>query len=105
MQARVEELRHDTTKPKEEILAEMNEILASDVFTSSSNFQNETLPRLAYVMYVEANVPAGQLFSKLTEEQYLFWLMTIDQDELMEVAGKVLEIWQAGAKTHSKPKN
>ena len=105
LQKKVEELRADKEKPKEQVLSEMTEILNSDAFTQSSKFQDETLPRLAFIMYVEANVPVDKLMTKLTEEQYLFWLMTIDRDELLGVVGQVMDIWQAGAQTHSKPKN
>ena len=105
LQEKVEALKADKDRPKEQILAEMTEILNSDTFTQSSKFQDETLPRLAFIMYVEANVPVDKLITKLTEEQYLFWLMTIDRDELLGVVGQVMDIWQAGAQTHSKPKN
>lgn len=105
MQAKIDEFRKDETKPKEEILSEMNALLNSDVFKASSEFQSDTLPKLAFIMYVEANVPVDKLMAKLTEEQYLFWLMTIDRDELLGVVGQVMDIWQAGAQTHSKPKN
>ena len=105
LQTKVEALRADKEKPKEQVLSEMTEILNSDAFTQSSKFQDETLPRLAFIMYVEANVPVDKLMTKLTEEQYLFWLMTIDRDELLGVVGQVMDIWQAGAQTHSKPKN
>lgn len=105
MQARVDKLRKDETKPKEEILAEMNALLNSDVFKASSEFQSDTLPKLAFIMWLEANEPVEKLFSKLNEEQYLFWLMTIDQDDLLGVVGQVLDIWQSGSRTHSKPKN
>lgn len=105
LQKRVDELKANTEKPKEQILTEMGEILNSDVFKKSSEFQSETLPRLAFIMYLEANEPVDKLMTKLNEEQYLFWLMTIDQDELLGVTGEVMDVWQAGARTHSKPKN
>lgn len=105
LQKKVEALRADKEKPKEQILSEMTEIINSDAFTQSSKFQDETLPRLAFIMYVEANVPVDKLMTALTEEQYLFWLMTIDRDELLGVVGQVMDVWQAGAQTHSKPKN
>ena len=105
MQARMNEIRKDDTKPQEEILEEMNAILNSDAFKNANNFQSETLPKLAFIMWLEANEPVDKLFSKLTEEQYLFWLMGIDQDELLAVTGEVMDVWQAGTKTHSKPKN
>lgn len=105
LQKQVDELKADTEKPKDQILSEMTEILNSDVFKKSSEFQSETLPRLAFIMYLEANEPVDKLMTKLNEEQYLFWLMTIDQDELLGVTGEVMDVWQAGARTHSKPKN
>ena len=104
-QEKIDALRNDTTKPKEEILAEMNALLNSEVFKSSSEFQSETLPRLAFIMWLEGNNPGEQIMNKLNQEQYLYWLMTIDQDELFELVSPIMDIWQAGTKTHSKPKN
>ena len=104
MQEDLEEIRSDETKSQEEILEAMNALLNSDEYKNADNFKSETLPRLAYIMWLEANADK-QLFTKLNEEQYLYWLMTVDQDDLLEVTGEVMDIWQAGARTHSKPKN
>lgn len=104
-QAKIDELRNDTTRPKEEVLNEMNALLNSDMFKSSSEFQSETLPRLAFIMWLEGNNPGEQIMSKLNQEQYLFWLMTVDQDELFELVTPIMDLWQSGSKTHSKPKN
>lgn len=105
MQNRIKALRGDETKSQQEIMDEMNEMMNSDAFTMAQTFQSDTLPKLAYIMYLEANEGMDTIFKKLTEEQYLFWLMTIDQDELLAVVGEVMNVWQAGAKTHSKLKN
>ena len=105
MQARMAELREDKERPQNEILEEMNSIMQSDAFVTSSQFSSETLPKLAYIMYIEANLKIEDIFHKLNEEAYLTWLMEIDQDELLKVTGDVIDIWQAGAKTHSKLKN
>lgn len=105
MQAKIKAIREDQSKSQEQVLAEMNEMMNSDAFTTAQTFQNDTLPKLAYIMYLEANENIDTIFKKLTEEQYLFWLMTIDQDELLAVVSEVMNVWQAGAKTHSKPKN
>lgn len=105
MQNKMKAIREDSSKSQEQMLSEMNELLNSDVFTKAQTFQSETLPKLAYIMYLEANEGLDTIFKKLTEEQYLFWLMTINQDELLAVVGEVMDVWQAGAKTHSKPKN
>lgn len=105
MQAKITELRKDETKQQEEILSEINALMTSDIYVSSQAFMSETLPRLAYIMWLEANTKIEDIFHKLNEEQYLIWLMGIDQDELLAVTGEVMELWQAGAKQHSKPKN
>lgn len=105
MQAKLEEVKKDESISQEALLATMNEMMQSDAFVTASEFQSDTLPKLAFIMYLEANESIETIFKKLTEEQYLFWLMTIDQDELLQVVGQVMEVWQAGAKTHSKSKN
>ncbi len=105
MQARMAELREEKDRPQSEILEEMNSIMQSDAFVTSSQFSSETLPKLAYIMYIEANEKIDNIFHKLNEEAYLAWLMEIDQDELLTVTGDVINIWQAGARTHSKLKN
>ena len=105
IQETFKELKEDTSKSDEERLAVMTEMMNSEVVTSSQTFSSETLPKLAYIMYLEANEKVGEVFKKLNEESYMAWLMEIDQDELVEVTGQVMDIWQSGARNHSKPKN
>ena len=102
---KVDALRTVEGKTQEEILKELNAIMQSDVYLSTQSFAQETLPKLAFIMYLEANENIGTIFTKLNEESYLAWLLNIDQDELLTVTGEVMDIWQAGAKTHSKIKN
>ena len=105
IQGTFKELKEDTSKSDEERLAVMTELMNSEVVTTSQTFSSETLPKLAYIMYLEANEKVGEVFKKLNEESYMAWLMEIDQDELVEVTGQVMDIWQSGARQHSKPKN
>lgn len=105
MQAKIAALREDKTKTQEEILNEMNALINSDVFVAANQLKEETLPRLAFIMWLEANESQETIFGKLNEDNYLIWLMGIDQDELLSVTGEVMELWKAGAKTNSKPKN
>lgn len=105
MQSAIEDLKNSTGRTDEEVMGELNSILTSDAYTSTQTFSSETLPRLAFIMFLEANEKIGTIFSKLNEESYLGWLLGIDQDELLEVTGEVMDIWQAGTKTHSIPKN
>lgn len=105
MQTKIAELKGDTGETSEEKLALINEMMNSEAFITSNSFSTNELPKLSYIMYVEANETQATIFSKLNEESYLGWLMDIDQDELLKLTGEIMEIWQAGAKTHSKPKN
>ena len=105
LKAEVDKVKADPDKTDEEVLETMNRMMNSDAFISTQNFANETLPKLAYIMYAEANMKVNDLFKALTEESYLTWLMTFSQDDLLQVTGEVMALWSAGAKTHSKPKN
>lgn len=105
IQKEANSIKEDPNKTEEEKLEAMKGILNSEAFIATQAFANETLPKLAYVMFLEATETEGTIFSKLTSEKYLGWLMSIEQDELLSVTGEVMNVWQAGAKTHSKPKN
>ena len=55
MQAQIAALRENKDKSQEEVLAEINAMMNSEAFTVSQDFQNNTLPKLAYIMFIEAN--------------------------------------------------
>ena len=95
----------ESGKTDEQIMTELNAIMQSETYLATQSFSSETLPKLAYIMFLEANEKIGNIFTKLNEENYLAWLMTIDQDELLTVTGEVMDVWQSGARTHSKIKN
>lgn len=95
----------ESGKTDEQIMAELNVIMQSETYLATQSFSSETLPKLAYIMFLEANEKIGNIFTKLNEENYLAWLMELDQDGLLEVTGEVMDIWQSGARTHSKIKN
>ena len=105
LKASVDALKNAEGKTEEEILAELNALMNSDAYVKTQDFSSDTLPKLAYIMFLEANENIKTIFTKLNEDNYLEWLMTVDQDELLTVTGEVMDIWQAGIKSHSKPKN
>ena len=105
LQTKISELKEDNTKTKEEILQEMNTLMQSEAFVSSNSFKDTTLPQMAYIMYLEANEPKETVFHKLNRDDFELWLSSMDQDELFALSGEVMDLWQSGAKTHSKPKN
>lgn len=98
-------IQGDENKSKEQKVEEISALLESDAYKSANEFQSETLPKLAFIMYVEANEPADRIFSKLTEENYFTWLMSVDQGELLSVTTQVIQLWNAGARNLSKLKN
>ena len=103
--AAFKELKNSEEKTEEEINIELTALMNSDAYVKTQDFSSDTLPKLAYIMFLEANENIKTIFTKLNEDYYLEWLMTVDQDELLTVTGEVMDIWQAGTKTHSKPKN
>lgn len=105
IQARVAELKKDTSKPQEEIASEMAALVQSDVMNELTSFSSEILPRLAYIMYLEANEEQRTIFQKLNDESYIGWLLEMNQEDLTSITGEIMSIWLAGAKTISKPKN
>ena len=98
-------IQADATKTKEEIASEMTELVSSDVFDEINSFSSDVLPKLAYIMYLEANETEITIFRKLNEECYLIWLLGIDQNELLNITKEVMELWQTGAVNTSKQKN
>lgn len=105
IQAKIEAVKADETKSKEEVAEEMTKLVNSSVFEEINSFSSETLPKLAYIMYLEANYTEAHIFSKLNEECYLGWLLHIDQNELIDITKEVMELWKAGASNTSSPKN
>ena len=105
LKASVDALKNAEGKTEEEILAELNALMNSYAYVKTQDFSSDTLPKLAYIMFLEANENIKTIFTKLNEDNYLEWLITVDQDELLTVTGEVMDIWQAGTKSHSKPKN
>lgn len=105
LKAELDKLKNSEGKTEEEVLKEFNALTNSDAFVKTQEFSSDTLPKLAYIMFLEANENIKTIFTKLNEDYYLEWLMTVDQDELLTVTGEVMDIWQAGTKSHSKPKN
>lgn len=104
IKTKVDQLKADETKNKEEVASKMAELVSSDVFEEVSSFSSETLPKLAYIMFLEANEKAS-IFGKLNEESYFTWLMDIDNNDLISITSEVMDLWQGGAKNTSRPKN
>lgn len=94
-----------TDLSEDEKLERLNSIMGSQAFVESNEFNSETLPKLAYIMYLEANVPVTEIFGKLSEEGYLTWLMTMDQADISNNLSEILSIWREGARMTSKAKN
>lgn len=105
MQDDITALREDETKKPEEVLEAMNALLSSETYIGATRFQEDTLPKLAYIMYLEANCDVKKIFENLGETQFLIWLLDLDKPELLEVTSEVIGLWSAGTRNLSKAKN
>jgi len=82
------------------------ELLSSDSSLADLAEMTERLtPQMAYIMWLEANKPQRELFQNLTEDAYILWLSGIDKDDLNDLSGDFIELWNSTNKTHSALKN
>ena len=70
-----------------------------------ATLMNEIIQNLAYIMYVEANYKGKEIFSKLSEELFICWLIEFDPNDLTMHGKEFIELYNKGARTSSKSKN
>ena len=70
-----------------------------------SNAAQELFPQLAYIMYLEANVEQREIFKKLSEEEFIFWLSQFETADFQNHYSDFMEMWNSNAHTSVKPKN
>lgn len=94
---------------EEEIAAAKEKILIavtqSPEFIEMSAQAADLFPKLAYIMFLEANVEQKTIFPKLSEEEYICWLSQYDQADLQPHFTEFMRMWNGNSKTTSKPKN
>ena len=56
-------------------------------------------------MYLEANVEQREIFKKLNEEDFIFWLSQYETSDFQSHYGDFMEMWNENAHTSVKPKN
>lgn len=93
------------TRSEEEIEKVLLAVTQSPEYIEMSAQAADLLPKLAYIMYLEANVEQKAIFSKLSEDEYIFWLSQYDQTDLQPHFGDFMRMWNGNSKTTSKPKN
>lgn len=70
-----------------------------------SNSAQELFPQLAYIMYLEANVEQREIFKKLNEEDFIFWLSQFETADFQSHFSDFMNMWNENAHTSVKPKN
>lgn len=82
------------------------ELLSSDSSLGDMAEMTERItPQMAYIMWLEANKPQREVFAGLTEEAYILWLSSWDVDDLSNLSGDILDLWNRTNKTNSNLKN
>lgn len=99
---------NETRTPEE--IAEAQEkiylaVTQSPEFLEMSSKAADLMPKLAYIMYLEANIEQRAIFGKLSEEDFIFWLSEFDQAELQAHFTTFMRMWNGNSQTISKPKN
>lgn len=63
------------------------------------------LKELAFIMNLEATVPATDIFSKLNFTQYVVFLSSYDEQIFYKNSSEIMSVYNASTKTASKSKN
>lgn len=90
----------------DEVIAEKRAAISSDpIILQFSMMSMELFPKIAYIMYLEANVEQRELFRKLNEDDFIMWLGQFEKNEIQEHTVDFMNLWNGNAKTSVKPKN
>lgn len=61
--------------------------------------------QLAFIMYLEGNCSADDIWSKLSQQEYIRFLMSVDNNAIVSNATVFLAIYNGNTKTLSESKN
>lgn len=61
--------------------------------------------QLTYIMYLEANFPVEEVYRKLSFQDYVGFLMTIEPNSIIRNAMNILAIYNGNSKSLSEAKN
>lgn len=61
--------------------------------------------QLTYIMYLEANFKVEELYHRMNVQEYIRFLMDIDNNAIIQKAREILAIYNGNSKTLSEAKN
>lgn len=92
----------DSDEVRDEKIANLTN---SPLISQLSVMALDLFPKLAYIMYLEANVEQRELFRKLTEDDFIMWLSQYDSNDIQNHLGDFMSLWSGNSRTSVKPKN
>lgn len=97
-----DKLNDEALESPEERLAA---VTSSPEFMTMTASASELFPKLAYIMYLEANEEQRNIFGKLSEEHFIMWLSGFEPQDLQSHYSEFMQIWNGNMKSTSKQKN
>lgn len=105
----VKKLREDfeiSDEDSDEVRSKKLEALTENpIISQLSVMAMDLFPKLAYIMFLEANVEQRELFRKLTEDDFIMWLGQFESNEIQNNIGEFMTLWSGTSRTSVKPKN
>lgn len=105
----VKKLREDLTisddDPDDVRDKKIEELTNNPIITQLSMMALDLFPKLAYIMYLEANVEQRELFRKLSEDDFIMWLMNYDSNDIQNHIPDFMGLWAENSRTSVKQKN
>lgn len=83
----------------------IEELTNNPIISQLSMMAMDLFPKLAYIMYLEANVEQRELFRKLSEDDFVMWLMNFDSADLQNHISDFMSLWSGNSRTSVKQKN
>lgn len=105
----VKKLREDLTisddDPDDVRDKKIEELTNNPIITQLSMMALDLFPKLAYIMFLEANVEQRELFRKLSEDDFIMWLMNYDSNDIQNHIPDFMGLWAENSRTSVKQKN
>lgn len=90
----------------DEVKAQKATVLVDNpIISELSIMAMDLFPKLAYIMWLEANEEQRELFKKLNENDFILWLGQLDSNDIKEHLHDFMSLWNGNSKTTVKLKN
>lgn len=90
---------------RQDLLLDFSALKSFETKEEQGAKMNEIVAQLAYIMYLEANISAQEIFRVLNFEKYIEWLITIEPSQLEKKSTEFIELYSGNSVQTSSPKN